>query len=148
MLTKYSPGHRPMACQILHQLLLCRFCSLLVRAREAAPGTLGPQTVAPAWHSRDIRSAKITPGHPQGRFLKIWAPTLAEQNHQQTYWSKIIPNLSKLSQRAFGSAFDRFRPFCESPFGIDLHDLKKLLQSIKVFVFNTFVCFGGSKNKP
>ena len=143
MLTKYSPGLRPMACQILHQLLLCRFCSLLVRAREAAPGTLGPQTVAPAWHSRDIRSAKITPGHPQGRFLKIWAPTLAEQNHQQTYWSKIIPNLSKLSQRAFGSAFDRFRPFCESPFGIDLHDLKKLLQSIKVFVFQYFCLLWG-----
>ena len=51
---KYSLGQRPMACQISHQLLFCSSVvfSSLVRAREAAPGTLLAKNAPLGDHSR------------------------------------------------------------------------------------------------
>ena len=134
-----------MACQILHQLLLCRFFPLLVRAREAAPETL----LAAAHHSVTARSTKIDPWAPRGRFLKFFNRFLADQKNmffwQRTKTPRMTQSIDPWAPQArFGPKKESFRVFW-APF---LHPFFDFFQKSRKIVNLAPALAGCSRNVP
>ena len=110
----------PEPCPILRQLLLCRFF-LLVRVREAAPGTSWPKM----HHWALPQSEQIDPWAPQGLFFKFfyrfWADLqnifgghrtkTAKKQTQTTPVRTMSANgaKSELWASLFASSFDIFK---------------------------------------
>ena len=92
-----------MACQILYQLLLCSSVvfSSLVRAREAAPGTLLAQNGPPDDPLPITRSAKIDPWARLGRFWSIFGRSKRDLKiNDFSTPPKSTPELEKISHWA------------------------------------------------